>query len=306
VPTPPTAKSSSDPFAEQPRIRRTLLITPGNRPERIAKATTLAADGLVLDLEDGVAPADKALARRCIAEALDQLDFGQRERIIRLNGCATDEQARDLDALPIAAIATLMVPKVEHPRELVALSQRLDALEAAAGVRRPVEIIASIETPRGLLAALQIAEASPRVTALFFGSGDYSLATGSAVTERALAMPRALIVAAAAAAGRQAIDAAYFANVTDTAATEQDAQVARELGFIGKLLFHPSQIAPCNCVFSPSDAEIAKAQRIIAAYEKAAAEGKGTALVDGTFIAVDIALMAHRTLAMAARVSAMS
>jgi citrate lyase subunit beta/citryl-CoA lyase len=140
------------------------------------------------------------------------------------------------------------------------------------------------------------------VTALFFGSGDYSLATGAAVTERALAVPRALIVAAASMAGVQAIDAAYFGNVTDASGTESDAVIARELGFVGKLLFHPNQIEPCNRVFSPSPDEVAKARRIIDAYDQAVADGRGTVVVDGTFIAVDIALMARRTLELAKRI----
>lgn len=295
--------TSTEAGADQVRIRRSLLITPGNRPERVAKATTLAADGLVLDIEDGVAPGDKPMARRCIGEVMTQFDFGRRERIVRLNACGTAEQEEDLAALPVAAIDALMVPKVERADDVVALANRLQLMERAAGLGQDIEIIASIETPRGLFAAAQIAAASPRVSALFFGSGDYALATGSAVTERSLAVPRALIVAAASMAGVQAIDAAYFGDVTDAAATEMDAGIARELGFVGKLLFHPNQIAPCNRVFSPSAQEVAKARRIIAAYEAAVADGRGTAFVDGMFIAVDIALMAKRTLALAERIA---
>lgn len=297
-----TVDASTDINADQTRIRRTLLITPANRPERITKATTLAADGLVLDLEDGVAPPDKAMARRCMADALARLDFGRRERIVRVNACGTREHEHDLAMLPVAAMHAVMAPKVESAEDIVTLAARLEAIERASGATRPIEIIASIETPRGLFAASQIAQASPRVTALFFGSGDYSLATGCALTERALAVPRALIVAAASMAGAQAIDAAYFADVTDADATEKDAAIARELGFVGKLLFHPNQIAPCNRIFSPSPDELAKARRIIEAYDQAIADGRGTAVVDGTFIAVDIALMARRTLDLAKRI----
>jgi citrate lyase subunit beta/citryl-CoA lyase len=162
-----------------------------------------------------------------------------------------------------------------------------------------VEIIATIETPRGLFNALAIAEATQRTTALFFGSGDYTVATGSAVTERTLAVPRALIVAAAAARRIEAIDAAYFVSVKDVVATREDARIARELGFSGKLVFHPSQIAVANEIFTPSPAEIERAHRIIAAYEAARARGQGTVYADGEFIAVDIALMAERVLARA-------
>ena len=282
-----------------PRLRRSLLITPGDRPERIAKSATLAADGIVLDLEDGVGPAQKPVARTAIAEALRTIDFGHRERIVRVNAVGTAEHEADLATLDIRHLDALFVPKVESPDQIDALAVWLEAQELLYPRPHPVELIATIETPRGLLNALPIAEASVRTTALFFGSGDYTAATGSAVTERALAVPRALIVAAAAACGMEAIDAAYFVAVKDVAATEADARIARELGFAGKLLFHPTQIAVANTVFSPSGDEIARAHRIIAAYEAAKVQGQGTTYVDGEFIAVDIAIMAERTLARA-------
>lgn len=281
------------------RLRRSLLITPGDRPERIAKAATLPADGLVFDLEDGVGPEQKAAAREVIRSALATLDFGRRERIVRCNAVGTDAHALDRAALDLARIDALFVPKVETAEQLRDLAAWLEASETGLGRSRPIDIIATIETPRGLFNALPIAEATPRTSALFFGSGDYSAATGSAVTERALAVPRALIVAAAAAAGLDAIDAAYFIAVKDVAATRDDALIARELGFTGKLLFHPDQIAVANDVFSPSERDVVRAERILSAYEAARREGRGTAFVDGEFIAVDIALMAERTLALA-------
>jgi citrate lyase beta subunit len=282
-----------------PRLRRSLLITPGDRPERIAKSATLGADGIVLDLEDGVGPQQKASARRAIAEALSSIDFGHRERLVRVNAVGTDEHDADLAALDIANLDSLFVPKVEDPEQLTRLSIWLDQEEQRRPRSRPVEIIATIETPRGLLNALAIAEATVRTTALFFGSGDYTAATGSAVTERALAVPRALIIAAAAAQRIEAIDAAYFVAVKDVAGTEADARIARELGFSGKLVFHPNQIAVANAIFTPSAAEIERAHRIREAYDKSKREGRGTAFVDGEFIAIDIALMADRTLARA-------
>ena len=281
------------------RLRRSLLITPGDRPERIAKSATLDADGVVLDLEDGVGPEQKAAARTAIAEALATIDFGRRERIVRVNAVGTDEHEADLATLDISRLDSVFVPKVEDPEQLTRLAIWLDEAEQRQRRPHPVEIITTIETPRGLLQALPIASATTRTTALFFGSGDYTAATGSAVTESSLAVPRALIVAAAAAQRIEAIDAAYFVAVKDTAATEADALVARELGFSGKLVFHPSQIAVANAVFTPSIAEIARAQRIRKAYDEARQNGRGTAFVDGEFIAVDIAIMAERTLARA-------
>ncbi len=288
-----------------PCLRRSLLITPGDRPERIAKAAVSAADGAVLDLEDGVGPEQKPAARRAIVQALAAIDFGGRERIVRVNAVGTPEHDADLAALDLTRLDTLFVPKVESGRQLEDLTRWLDSRAAQSPPRtRPVEIIATIETPRGLLKALEIAEASPRTSALFFGSGDYTAATGAQVTERALAMPRAIIVAAASAVRIEAIDAAYFVAVKDVAATRADALVARELGFAGKLLFHPSQIAVANEVFTPDAADIARAHRVVAAYSAARDAGAGTAYVDGEFIAVDIAIMAERLLARARRATA--
>lgn len=283
------------------RIRRTMMITPGNRAERLAKAAALPVDAIVFDLEDGVAPPEKPAARANIAKAMPKLPFAGRERVVRINAVGTADYALDMDALPYAALDSVFVPKVETGDQLRTLARRLAAEETRIGRDQPIGIIATIETPRGLLRALEIADAHPRTTALFFGSGDYSAETGSAVTERALAMPRAMIVAAAAAAKIQAIDAAYFTDVKDAAATRADAVIAKELGFVGKLLFHPNQIAVCNEVFTPSPAEIARAKRLVAAFSEARARGHGTAVIDGEFVAIDILLMAERTLATAAK-----
>jgi citrate lyase beta subunit len=276
-----------------------MLITPGDRPERLARAVALAADSVVFDLEDGVGAPQKAAARACIAEALGTLDFAGRERLVRVNAANTRDFQADLDALQLDRLDAIFLPKAEGPGDVTKLAAWLDASESGVGRAHAVDIVVSIETPRGLLNALAIADASERTSALFFGSGDYAMATGSAVTERSLAVPRALIVAAASAAGLQAIDAAYFAAVKDAEATRADALLAKELGFRGKLLFHPNQIDVCNEVFSPTPAEIARAQTIFAAWSAAQRDGHGTALVDGQFIAVDIALMAERTLAVA-------
>jgi citrate lyase beta subunit len=282
------------------RLRRSMLITPGDRPERIAKAATLDADCIVLDLEDGVGPEQKPSARKTIRESLSQIDFGRRERLVRINAIGTVEYDADLASLDLTRIDALFVPKVESAASLNALAAWLDTQEARLGLSHRVELVATIETPRGLLRALDIADATKRTTALFFGSGDYCVATDSAVTERSLAVPRSIIVAAAAAAGIEAIDAAYFIAVKDVEAARADARIGRELGYAGKLVFHPTQIAPFNAVFTPDVAEIARARRIVEGFAEAKAAGRGTTYVDGTFIAIDIVLMAERTLARAA------
>ncbi len=284
---------------DRTRLRRTMMLTPGNQEQRLQKATTLDVDAVIFDLEDGVAPDRKAEARSTVAKALQSADFGWREKLVRINAVDTDDFMRDVAALPFASFDTVFVPKVESAAQLVQLDHILSGIELSQRCPRPMEIIATIETPRGLFNALAIADASPRTTALFFGSGDYSAATGGAVTVNALAFARSTIVAAAAAANLQAIDAAYFTAVKDAEATAADARLARELGFTGKVVFHPIQVGVCNDIFSPSTAELERAHRIVEAHRAAAADGRGVAYVNGEFLAIDIVMMAERVIRMA-------
>jgi citrate lyase subunit beta/citryl-CoA lyase len=306
-----------------PRLRRTLLMTPGNREDRLRKAATYAADALVYDLEDGVPPTEKAAARNCVAAVLrdsavvsaesaalsrdiDMLPRDGRERCVRINALDTPYGIDDLASLPFDLIDSIMVPKVDSADMLRDIDARLTALRADHGRARPIELIALIETPRGILRALGIADAVPRTTALFFGSGDYTSALGADVTAATLHYPRSVIAAAAAAAGIQAIDAAFFQDVKNAEATREDALIARALGFSGKVVFHPNQIDVVNNVFSPSPAEVEHARRLVAAYEAQLARGHGTGVTDGVFVAVDLIAPARRLLRLAEAVKGSS
>ncbi len=277
------------------RMRRSVMITPGHRPERLAKAVGLAADSLIFDLEDAVPPARKVEARAVVAQALTELSFGRRERAVRLNAIGSADFIADMAALPWARIDAVMLPKVERAEDL----QQLDAALDAAAPGRDIAVIATLETPRGILNALQIADASPRLAAFFLGPGDYTMQTGGRITPRVLEFPRQMLVAAAGAVGAQALDAPYLADLRDVVATRQDAEAARELGFSGKVVFHPDQIAPVNDAFTPSTEEVAKAKRYIAAFQEAAAKGENLAYVDGTFIAMDLVPNMERIVALA-------
>jgi citrate lyase beta subunit len=271
------------------------MITPGHRPERLAKAVGLAADSLIFDLEDAVPPARKVEARVVVAQALTELSFGRRERAVRLNAIGSADFIADMAALPWARIDAVMLPKVERAEDL----QQLDAALDAAAPGRDIAVIATLETPRGILNALQIADASPRLAAFFLGPGDYTMQTGGRITPRVLEFPRQMLVAAAGAVGAQALDAPYLADLRDVVATRHDAEAARELGFSGKVVFHPDQIAPVNDAFTPSTEEVAKAKRYIAAFQEAAAKGENLAYVDGTFIAMDLVPNMERIVALA-------
>ena len=277
------------------RMRRSVMITPGHRPERLAKAVGLAADSLIFDLEDAVPPARKSEARAVVAQALTELSFGRRERAVRLNAIGSADFIADMAALPWASIDAVMLPKVERAEDL----QKLDAALDAAAPERDIAVIATLETPRGILNALQIADASPRLAAFFLGPGDYTMQTGGRITPRVLEFPRQTLVAAAGAVGAQALDAPYLTDLRDVTATRQDAEAARELGFSGKVVFHPDQIAPVNDAFTPGAEEVAKAKRYIAAFQEAAAKGENLAYVDGTFIAMDLVPNMERIVALA-------
>jgi citrate lyase beta subunit len=277
------------------RIRRSVMITPGHRPERLAKAVGLAADSLIFDLEDAVPPARKVEARAVVAQALTELSFGRHERAVRLNAIGSADFTADMAALPWARIDAVMLPKVERPQDL----QQLDAALDAAAPGRDIAVIATLETPRGILNALQIADASPRLAAFFLGPGDYTMQTGGRITPRVLEFPRQMLVAAAGAVGAQALDAPYLADLRNVVATRHDAEAARELGFSGKVVFHPDQIAPVNDAFTPSTEEVAKAKLYIAAFQEAAAKGENLAYVDGTFIAMDLVPNMERIVALA-------
>jgi citrate lyase beta subunit len=296
--------STPSPAARAPRLRRSMLMTPGNRPDRMRKAAATAADCLVLDLEDSVPPGAKAEARREVAQALRELQGCGRELCVRINALDSAWGADDLAGLPLALLDSIMVPKVESAGALRELHALVDRLEQEQRVAVPREFVVMLETPRGILQALTIAEASSRTTALFFGSGDYTAATGAAITATSLLFARSTVAAAAGAARIQAIDAAFFLDVRNAEATREDALAARELGFAGKVVFHPVQVAVANEVFSPTPAEIERADRIVTGYREALAQGHGTAVADGVFIAIDLVAPAERLLQRAAQVRA--
>jgi citrate lyase beta subunit len=284
------------------RLRRSMLMTPGNRPDRLRKAFVCGADAVVFDLEDSVPPAAKVQARQSIAEAVREGPRDGREICVRINSLESGFGADDLAALPLATIDSIMVPKVESAEGLLHVQRVLEGLECDRGRERPLELIVMLETPRGILQALPIADATRRSTALFFGSGDYTAATGAAITPTGLLFARSTVAAAAGAAGIQAIDAAYFLDVRSAPATREDAVAARELGFAGKVVFHPAQVSVANEVFSPTPAEIQRAERVVAGYRQALAQGHGTAVADGVFVAIDLVAPAQRLLDIAARV----
>lgn len=277
----------------------TMLFVPASRPAMIAKAAASAADAVCLDLEDSVAPAEKAASRGNVVRALTELDFGRRIRIVRVNGLDGPWAYRDLVEVVEGAgqrIDMVMVPKVASARDVWFVDTLLAQIEASVGIGTPIGLEAQIETAAGFLHAAEIAQASPRLRALVFGAGDYAASMrmpSAAIGERdehdelysghRWHAVMHTIVAAARTNGLRAMDGPY-AGYTDAAGLERASRVARALGFDGKQCIHPAQLPTVSAVFAPSDEEVTRAAAIVQAYEEAAAAGKGAVTHDGRMI----------------------
>ena len=278
------------------RPRRSFIFSPGLKPEMFPKALASGADIVCVELEDGIAPKDKDEARRNALAlfAIPQADDGV-ERIVRINCLRTAFGLADVQA--VLATDTpppaLMLPKVMSRDEIVWLDDVLT--ERAHDIR--LHII--IETNAALEAAYDIAHASPRIAALFFGGVDMAAELRCKNTWESLLYARSRVVHAAASAGIDAVDVPYL-DLEDLDGMEREACLVRDLGFSGKGAIHPKQIPILNGVFTPDEAAIAHAKRILRAFAEA---DTGLVVVDGKLIEKPVLREMHRILSIAERVS---
>jgi citrate lyase beta subunit len=270
-------------------LLRSALYLPANRPSAIAKARGLACDAVILDLEDAVQPEAKPDARAAAVAAAVEGGWDRRTLLLRVNGSDTPWHADDMAAAQSAGFAGVVVPKVDSAADAAA------AVALAGGL----PIVAMIETPASVLNAAAIA-AVPGVVALLAGMADLAKALncGSDAQRTPLLFSLSAIVLAARAAGVACIDG-VCTEFRNEAAFRAEAEQGKLLGFDGKSLIHPTQVEPCNAVFSPSDAEIAHARAQIAAYEAALSQGRGVATLDGQMVEVLHVEQARRLLARA-------
>ncbi|MBM4456620.1 MAG: CoA ester lyase [Chloroflexi bacterium] len=279
-------------------LRRSLLYVPGDREAMLAKAPQRGADGLILNLEDAVAAIYKELARETVARALQTVDFGPAEVIVRINGLETDTGYRDLLAIAALGPHAILLPKtrsVEEVRFAAWTIGRLESLHGAAA--DAIAIMCMIESAAGVLAAAEIAACHPRVTALVFGAADFCAEIGCTPAADDLALLHALnqVVLAARAAGIDAIDAPHM-RLDDPAGLARGAEIARNLGFAGKSAIHPAQIAAINAAFSPTTEQIIWARRVIEALGDDEARA-GATLLDNQLIETPHLRRARRILA---------
>jgi citrate lyase subunit beta / citryl-CoA lyase len=287
------------------RPRRSVLYMPGSNARAMEKARELPADAVILDLEDAVAPDAKAKARELIVKALKDGGFGRREVVVRVNGLDTAWWADDL-AVAAARPDAVLVPKVSTPEQVRQVVARLASVGAAPELR----IWAMMETPLAMLDVRDIAAAAldpaTRLAAFVMGTNDLAKETRARIVPgRAPMLPWLMTcVAAARAFGLDILDGVYndLGNAEGFAA---ECRQARDLGFDGKTLIHPAQIAPCNAAFSPPDEEVAWARQIIAAFDLPENAARGVIQIDGRMVERLHADMARRTVAIADAIAQM-
>lgn len=285
------------------RLRRSVLYVPGSSEKMLGKSTSLDVDALVLDLEDGVAIAQKEVARKQVLNALKTVDFGDKERIVRINGLVTGLGHPDLECIVEGRPDSILIPKIYGPAEMLEVDSIITHLEERHGIPSgQIKLMVMVETPAAVLNLPAIATCTPRATALNFGAADFMKETGGRITRgrREALFALTQMVLAARVAGIDAIDSPYF-NIKDEEGLVETTQMVRDLGFDGRCIIHPSQVEPVNRIFSPAQEEIEYAQKVIDIYKEAEATGRGTIALDGELIEALHVELAKRTLKIAER-----
>jgi citrate lyase subunit beta/citryl-CoA lyase len=281
------------------RPRRSMLYMPGSNARAIEKARELPADGVILDLEDAVAPDAKAQAREMVVQALQKGGFGGREVLVRINGLDTAWWRDDL-AVAAAGPDALLLPKVSTPEQLRELARHFVGVGAEARIR----VWAMMETPLAMLNAREIAAAAldpaTRLAGFVMGTNDLAKETRARIVPgRAPMLPWLMACVAAARAYGLAILDGVYNELGDLEGFSAECRQARDLGFDGKTLIHPQQIAPCNAAFSPAPEEVAWARKIIAAFDLPENAGKGVIQIEGRMVERLHAEMARQVVAIA-------
>jgi citrate lyase subunit beta/citryl-CoA lyase len=268
---------------------RSLLFTPGSRPDMMAKAKRSGADSLILDLEDAVAPSARHEARAAVAAALDDAGEGP-PAFVRVNHPSTGELDADLDAVVRPGLFGIVLPKVDTADEIAALDESLADRESAAGHEAgSLVVLAQIESCRGLHFMYEIARASPRVVGLAFSSGedgDFMADLDGQWTPAGEAMlyPRSKLVCETRAAGLDWPVDGVFMQVDDDRALEEECRLARRLGFVAKMAIHPRQLAAIHAAFTPTPQEVAYSRGLLEAFEEAKANGTGAFRYRGAMV----------------------
>ncbi len=280
------------------RARRALLYTPGDDRHKIEKAATLGVDCICMDIEDGVAPNRKVEARAQICAALLEINFSGTERLVRINAVGSGLEQDDLSAVLSSHPDGIVIPKVADADPLKWVSGRIAAVERQHGwPPGGIYMIAIVESARGIIHLSQIASADTRLQALVFGAEDLASDIGASRTAEAWEVfyARSALVTHAAAYDLQAIDMVYV-DFHDSVGLRREAEFGAQMGFSGKQIIHPNQVAPVQAAFTPSDEAILQAQRIIQAARENEQAGRGAFALDGKMVDAPIIKEAERVL----------
>jgi citrate lyase beta subunit len=283
------------------RARRAVLYMPGDDERKIRKAATLGADCVCLDMEDGVALSRKDEARALIPAMLAQLDFGRAERLVRINPFGTGMEADDIRAALAVRPDGVVIPKVETGDAIRWASSEIATAERKHGwPAGEIALIVMVETALGIVNLREIASSDPRLQGLIFGAEDLAGDIGAVRTPEAWEVfyARSAVVTHAAAFGLQAIDMVYI-DYKDTEGLVRESAEGARMGYTGKQVIHPNQIAPVQGAFTPDDAAVMHAQRVMNAMTENQAAGKGAFSLDGKMIDMPLVKAAERVLARA-------
>lgn len=267
-------------------LRRALLFMPGDDRRKIEKGAGLTVDSVIMDLEDGVALGQKSTARDVILAALREVDFGTTERVVRVNPLHTDFWTDDLAATLPGRPNAYVVPKAENADDLALFATLIDAAEAEHGwPHGEIRLLALVETAMGIVNLRALAQCSSRLDALIFGAEDLAGDMGAQRTPdgREIFYARSALVLHAKAFGLQAIDTPYV-QLHDLDGLRFQTEQARQMGYTGKLAIHPRQIDPIAQVFTPTEAEIAYARRVVSTHNQNQASGIGVFDLDGKMV----------------------
>jgi len=282
-------------------LLRTLLFVPGNQERRIEKARSISTDALILDLEDSVPLAEKNSARAMVSSSIGGLALIEREVFVRINALSTDHAAADIKAIVIPGLSGICLPKSESADDILKADALITDAEREANLTMgSIRLLALVETPKGIISAYEIAGASPRVLGIAFGPEDYTLEMDVVRTKEGAEIyyPRVVIAVACHAAGILAIDGVYT-DIRDEEGLSQDARLARQMGFHGKLLIHPNQVSPVSQIFSPAEDEITHARGVVEAFAAALAKGQASTSFEGRMIDAPVAERARKLLSLA-------
>ena len=284
------------------RPRRSILYMPGSNARALEKARSLPADGVILDLEDSVAPDAKEEARKMVTDALEAGGYGKREILLRVNGADTPWGTEDLVAAATSGADAVLLPKIDSAKQV----QEAEALLKESGAPETLSIWCMMETPAGILHAEAIAKASGRLEGYVMGTSDLTKDLQAAHTSMRLPMLTSLgICLLAARAFDLAIVDGVYLDLGDEEGFTNACRQGAELGFDGKTLIHPKQIKPANTIFAPSQDEVTFSHKIIDAHKEAVAEGKGVVVVDGKLIENLHVLNAERIVQMSQAIAEM-